>query len=231
MKEYKHIFFDLDHTLWDYDTNAASALEELHEHYDLRSRSGFLVEQLVQTFFKVNELLWDDFNLGRIGREEIRRNRFPMIYEILDAPLKSLPENIEAEYIALAPTKKVTFPFAHELLSELNENYGVHLITNGFDDIQSTKLKSAELTNYFEVIVTSETAGFRKPNAEIFEFALGQAKAKKEESLMIGDNLVSDIGGARSYGMDQVFFNPNRVAHEEEITHEIQSLEQLKELL
>ncbi len=231
MSKYRHLFFDLDHTLWDYDTNAAEALTELHQKHGIESRSGITAEQLIQTFLEVNDILWDDFNLSRINRDDIRSRRFPMIYEILSASLNDIPLNIEVEYVELAPTKRTTFPFAHEVLGHLAEQHQLHLITNGFDDIQSTKLESSDLTNYFDVIVTSETAGFRKPEAEIFEFALNKAGADKAECLMIGDSLVADIGGARNFGIDQVFFNPNEKPHSQEVTYEIKGLKELVELL
>ena len=231
MTKYKHLFFDLDHTLWDYDTNAAESLTELHYHHQLEERSGFSAEQLVNAFIKANELLWNDYNLSKIGREDIRKNRFPMIYQMLDADLETLPEGIEDQYITLCPSKSATFPFAHQVLDDLKGRYQLHLITNGFDDIQSTKMKSAGLADYFDLIVTSETAGFRKPETGIFEFALNQTGARRRDSLMIGDNLVADIGGARNYGIDQVFFNPKRISHNDLVTFEISSLNELVSFL
>ncbi len=231
MGKYKHVFFDLDHTLWDYDTNAAEALGELHHKHQIWDKSGFSPEELHRTFLEVNDILWDDYNLAKIGRDDIRRNRFPMIYKKLGVPLDHIPENIEYEYVNLCPTKSAIFPDAFQVLNTLAEDRVLHVITNGFDDIQFTKMESSGLRDYFEVIITSETAGYRKPDPRIFDLALSRAGAQKQESVMIGDNLISDIGGAREFGIDQVFFNPNSKSHNDSVTYEIKRLNELLELL
>ena len=231
MSKYKHLFFDLDHTLWDYDTNAAAALTELHIKYDLYGKSGFTAQELITNFFRVNYALWDEFNIGTIGKADIRKLRFPRIFDGLGVGHDRIPLNFETEYVDLCPTKKATMPMALEGLDYLKGNFDIHVITNGFKEIQTTKMASALLTPYFTEVITSESAGFRKPDPRVFEFALGLAGASKEESLMIGDNLVADVGGARNAGIDQVYFNPNKASHQEKVTHEIENLGQLMELL
>lgn len=231
MSNYRHLFFDLDHTLWDYDANAAAALTDLHEKHDINGKSGFSLDQLISAFFNVNNALWESFDLGLIGKEDIRKYRFPRIYELLGAGQNEIPINIEVEYVELCPTKKATMPKAHEVLTFLKNKYELHLITNGFKEIQSKKLESSYLAPFFTEVITSETAGFRKPDPRIFELAMKRAGAIKEECLMIGDNLIADIGGAMKSGIDQVFFNPKSISHQEKVTYEIQSLDQLMELL
>ena len=231
MKKYTHIFFDLDHTLWDYEANAALALKELYDQHGLAEKGMFSHEELVQTFFDVNDMLWDDYNHHRIQRKDLRERRFPTIFKRLNLPIELRPTTIETEYIALAPTKEKVFPGAHEVLDYLSEKYELHVITNGFNDIQSTKMASSGLTDYFDVLITSETAGFRKPDPRIFQLAIDRAGTKAAESLMIGDNLKADIGGARNFGMDQVFFNPKRMSHTDQVTYEIVGLRELKNLL
>lgn len=231
MSKYKHLFFDLDHTLWDYDVNAAAALTDLHEKYDLHRKSGFTAAQLITNFFKVNYALWDDFNIGAIDKEDIRKFRFPKIYDALGVSHDHIPLNIELEYVDLCPTKKATFPMAHEVLSFLKGKFAIHVITNGFKEIQTRKIASASLSSFFTEIITSESAGYRKPDPRVFDFALAKAGASKQESIMIGDNLATDISGAKNAGMDQVYFNPDGKSHEEDVTYEIQSLGQLMELL
>jgi len=225
------LFFDLDHTLWDYDTNATAALKDLYKRHDIFQKSGFTSSQFITAFFKVNNALWLDFDLGLIGKEDIRRLRFPRIYQTLEASIEEIPLNIEVEYVELCPTKTVTMPKALEVLGYLKGKYKMHLITNGFKEIQTKKLESSMLAPFFSEIITSETAGYRKPDPRIFELALNKATAIKSESLMIGDNLIADIGGARNAGIDQVFFNPNRQLHQAKVTYEIQTLDQLTELL
>jgi len=231
LKKYTHIFFDLDHTLWDYEANAAQALKELYGKHGLAEKGMFSHEELVQTFFDVNDMLWDDYNHHRIQRKDLRERRFPTIFKRLNLPMELRPVNIETEYIALSPTQERVFQGAHEVLDYLVEKYELHIITNGFNDIQSTKMASSGIDGYFDVIVTSETAGFRKPDPRIFQLAIDKAGTSAEESLMIGDNLKADIGGARNFGMDQVFFNPKRTAHTQQVTYEIEGLRELKNLL
>ena len=231
MKTYQTIFFDLDHTLWDYEANAGQALRELYDHHDLGTKGMFSKAELVETFHAVNEMLWDDYNHHRIQRKDLRERRFPTIFKRLGLAMELRPENIESEYIALSPTKEKVFDRAHEVLDYLAPKYELHMITNGFDDIQGTKLASSGLTDYFDKVITSETAGYRKPDPRIFQLALNMAGGVKEQSLMVGDNLVADIGGARNFGMDQVFFNPKRTSHTHEVTYEINGLAELKNLL
>lgn len=231
MKRYKHIFFDLDHTLWDYEGNAGEALHELYDHYALGERGMFSKEELVTTFFEVNDMLWDAYNHHRIQRKDLRERRFPTIFKRLGLPIELRPKNIETEYIALSPTKDKVFDNAHELLDYLSPKYELHIITNGFDDIQGMKMSSSRIDHYFKVIITSETAGFRKPDPRIFQLALDKSGAEVSHSLMVGDNLRADIGGARDFGIDQVFFNPGRKSHTDSVTHEITGLKELMSLL
>ncbi|HEY9117733.1 MAG TPA: YjjG family noncanonical pyrimidine nucleotidase [Roseivirga sp.] len=231
MSKYQHIFFDLDHTLWDYDANAAESLFELYEHYNFAKLGAFTKEELVAVFFEVNHGLWDLYNQHRIGRGDIRKRRFPQIFQKLRVALEHLPENLEQEYIALAPTKDKVFPHAEEILDYLAPKYEIHLITNGFDDIQTTKLQSSRLDKYFKQVVTSESSKSRKPNPRIFEVAFELTGASAYDSIMIGDNLDSDIAGAKRIEMDHVWFNPNRIATNVTIQHEISNLLELKSIL
>lgn len=231
MRQYKHIFFDLDHTLWDYDTNAAEALHELYEYYSLHQLELFDKHQLVDAFLAENDELWGLYNQSKIQRGDIRVRRFPNIFKRLGAEAEDVPQDLEPRYIALAPTKKKTFDHAHEILDYLTQKYELHVITNGFNDIQTTKLRSSSLDGYFDVIVTSETTGYRKPDKEIFELAMRKAQANVSESLMIGDSLDSDISGARGVGMDHVWFNPAGTIPHLPVQYEIENLIELKSIL
>lgn len=231
MTKYKHIFFDLDHTLWDYDTNATEALGDLFDKHNFKSLGLFEKADLAKTFFEVNYGLWDLYNAGKIQRAGIRDLRFKTIFQKLGASPSHMPSDLENEYIALAPTKDKTFDQAHEVLDYLSDSYCLHIITNGFNDIQTTKMESARLTDYFEIIVTSETTAYRKPDKRIFELAMDRAKAPLHQSIMIGDNLESDIAGAKNVGMDHVWFNPTKNASQELIQYEIENLIELKNIL
>jgi putative hydrolase of the HAD superfamily len=231
LSKYKHIFFDLDHTLWDYDTNATDSLFELFDKHQLDKLDRFGKEDLAKTFFEVNYDLWDLYNVGKIQRPDIRERRFPAIFDRLGANRADVPATLELEYVSLAPTKSATFVGAHDILEYLSEKYELHIITNGFDDIQAIKLESSNMDQFFDVIITSETTAYRKPDKEIFELAMDRAGAQLEHSMMIGDNLESDIRGAMNVGMDHVWFNPEGKDGRLAVQHEIQNLIQLKGIL
>ncbi len=231
MSKYKHIFFDLDHTLWDYDLNASKALSDLYEMHNLSALALFRKEEFTDVFFKVNHELWTLYDQNLIQRDDIRERRFVTVFEKLGAKAEQMPSNLEQEYIALAPTKPHTFDNAHKVLDYLSVNYELHMITNGFKEIQSVKLKNSGLEKYFDIVVTSETTRYRKPDKEIFELAMQRANASVEQSIMIGDNLEADIAGAINANMDHVWFNPSGVKTDVQIQHEIQNLIELKNIL
>lgn len=228
---YKHVFFDLDHTLWDYDANASASLSELAVQYNLDGLKGFTAERFVKAFFEINFELWELYNKHQIQRKDIRSRRFPMIFKRMGYAFSDVPATFEDDYVALCPTKPNTFPNAHEVLEYLSPKYKLHIITNGFNGIQEQKLLSAGLREHFDVIVTSESANQRKPNPGIFHLALKWADAELEESIMIGDNLNSDIKGAQKVGMDHVWFNPQKLATSVTVQHEISNLLELKNIL
>jgi putative hydrolase of the HAD superfamily len=231
LKKYNHIFFDLDHTLWDYDVNAGLALHELFDHYDFPKVTDCTKEQFVSLFFEVNHAIWDLYNEHKIDRAYIRETRFATIFEQLNIKLNITPQQFDIEYVLLCPQKENVFEGAHDILDYLRENYQLHIITNGFDDVQYTKMKSAKIDHYFDVVITSENSNSRKPAPEIFQLALSQSGAALGESIMIGDNLISDIMGARDFGMDHVWFNPEKKQTLIPPTYEIQALHQLRSLL
>ena len=138
---------------------------------------------------------------------------------------------IAEDYITLSPLKVNLFPYTHEILSYLKEKYTLHLITNGFEEVQQVKIDASDLRKYFTEIITSEMAGCKKPNPRIFEFAMDKAGAIPEESMMIGDDLRVDILGAKGVGIDQVYVNFESDPHSEEISFEINHLKAIEEIL
>ncbi|MEL6535174.1 MAG: YjjG family noncanonical pyrimidine nucleotidase [Bacteroidota bacterium] len=229
---YQHLFFDLDHTLWDFDRNSTETLSELYQEFDFNGRFGFSEDRFLTTFQEVNHVLWNDYNVGKIDRSHIRARRFDMVLDALEAPATNRPADLGEVYLARCPMKPHTLPHTHEVLNYLQgKGYDLHIITNGFSDVQDIKLKAAGLDTYFDVVVTSENSGHKKPSPEIFYHALHAAKADLDDSLMIGDNLDTDIAGARSVAMDQVFFNPRKHYHPHQPTFEISSLHELRTFL
>ncbi len=230
-KVYKHLFFDLDHTLWDYDKNVQESLFELFEHYNLMQLGITSFEAFFKAFEQVNYGLWDSYNVGGITKEELRQVRFRRIFETVAANPDLVPEPMEAHFMTNTSSKPHVVADTFEILDYLRHSYGLHVITNGFNESQAQKMDAAGLTSYFDLIVTSETTGHRKPDRRIFEYALEQLGARPEQCVMIGDNPLSDIGGAQNAGIDQVFFNPKNIVSTVTPSYTIQSLLELKGIL
>jgi len=214
LKTYQHLFFDLDHTLWDYDRNVQESLSELFIHYRL-DRMGLQSSQhFIDSFYAVNFKLWQAYDAGEIQKDELRDIRFPRIFEKAGIMNAVIPEEFETDFMHRTSSKPHLFPHTIEILNYLKPKYQLHVITNGFDESQAKKLSSSGLADYFKYVITSETTGHKKPDARIFFHAIDCAGADIQSSLMIGDNPISDIQGAQNAGMDQVFFNPlNKEIH------------------
>lgn len=231
MKKYRHLFFDLDHTLWDFDNNTLDAMKDIYKIFDLSKWTYFNFDKLMVVFNEVNNYLWDKYNHGLIEQMELRNERFHIILGKLGVPDNEIPKGIGEKYIEIAPIKQKVIPFSHEVLAYLRPNYDLHIISNGFDDIQYKKLNAANIRHYFIEIITSDGSGFRKPAKEIFEYAMKKAGASKENSLMIGDNMDTDIIGAQNASMDHMYFNPNKTHHNLKVNFEINSLKQIIQIL
>jgi putative hydrolase of the HAD superfamily len=229
-KQYTHIFFDLDRTIWDFDENAQDTFRDIYAKYKLEKIfSNF--DNFYNTYVKHNDQLWKLYREGKIEKSLLSYKRFAVTLEEFGVEDEELAKKIAADYIRISPTKKRLFPFAHETLEYLHKKYKMHIITNGFNEVQFTKLQNSKLDKYFSNVFTSEDAGAQKPNPLIFEKALKSTNATKEYCLMIGDDLEADIIGAKNVGLDQIFFNPNNKEHSELITFEIESLKELQEIL
>lgn len=230
-KAYKCIFFDLDHTLWDYETNSNDTLAELYDQYALQQKGVTTLKDFQIRFREVNTKLWDLFDRGEIKSEVIREQRFKQILEPFGAYAPTLCEDISVDYLNTCPTKGILMPHAIDILNYLKEKYTLTIITNGFEEIQNLKLTAGNLRPYFNHIVTSQRAGHRKPSREIFDFALRHNESEHHEAIMIGDNLVTDIGGARNASIDTVLFNPEKFSHDVSVQYEISSLDELRRIL
>lgn len=225
------IFFDLDHTLWDYETNSRETLQELFHEHLLQSKGVKDFQSFFMEFKRVNTALWELYDHGKIGSEVIREERFKQILQTFNAYEKKLSDELSSEYLYQCPKKGNLMPHAHETLQYLAGQYKLSIITNGFEEIQNTKLTSGNLHQYFDHIVTSQKAGHKKPAPQIFEYTLFQNEVNAHEAVMIGDNLLTDIAGARMASIAHVFYNPEKSPHNEQVTIEIESLLQLKSFL
>jgi len=231
LKTYQHIFFDLDHTLWDYDRNVSESLSELYIHYELLSLGIPTFEAFFKSFHHVNYQLWDWYNVGKIDKDNLRKERFRMIFTHSGASPENIPESFEEDFMHRTSSKPHVFPYSNEILSYLQEKYKLHIITNGFNESQAKKITAAGLTEYFDLVVTSETTGHKKPDARIFHHTVEVLNTEHKHCLMIGDNPNSDILGAINAGIDQVYFNPEGRITELEPTYTIAHLRELEGLL
>lgn len=231
MKKYACILFDLDHTLWDYDVNSEETLRELFDQYDLQQKGVTSFRYFFETFSRVNNHLWDLHDRGLVGQEVIRNERFNKVLSEAGVEDFSLSLKFSAHYLRELPKKRNLLPQARETLEYLHPKYPMTVVTNGFDEIQSGKMSSAGIGHYFKNVVTSQRAGSRKPSKEIFEFALAEAGHTVEKAIMVGDNLLTDIAGAKAAGIDTVYFNPSAQPHEVTVTFEIRRLLELRQLL
>ncbi len=232
MPAYQHILFDLDHTLWDFERCSCETLEELFDNYQLHTFAEEMCsKKFVDTFRIINRRLWTLYSAGDITQQELRTTRFKLILKELGIVNEKIAATLADDYIQMCPQKPHLLPYAKEVLDYLSNKYTLHIITNGFADVQMVKLGSANITSYFTEIVTSEKAGCQKPNKQIFDYTLNRIKARSKECIMIGDSLDSDIKGARNAQLDHIFYNYENIEHSENPTHEIKCLSELKELL
>lgn len=227
--KYQHIFFDLDHTLWDFETNSRSTLSELFNTF-LAHKTDHSVEQFIDFYEEINHKMWADYSAGLIDKTTLRDDRFPSAFEKVGVKDVDLARHVNEVYMKETPYKTALFPNTREVLSYLGERYQLHLITNGFEEVVQVKMTESNLWSYFQEVVISEVEGYLKPHPRIFHNALNRAKAQVEQSIFVGDNLVSDIGGAKNVGMDQIYFNPKKENHESKPTFEIHSIEELMNL-
>lgn len=228
--KYKCVLFDLDHTLWDYELNSRDTLFELFEQYKLSSR-GIGDEAFVNVFRDVNNSLWELYDKGLIDSEVIRKERFARILAAFDVTDEKLCAELSHDYLWGCPRKCNLIPDALDTLDYLSEKYTLAVVTNGFEEIQHMKLVSGKMTHYFDHIITSQKAGYKKPAKEIFEYALDANGVKCHEAIMIGDNPVTDIGGARNACIDAVFFNPGALTRDVDVHYEIKALSELRQFL
>jgi putative hydrolase of the HAD superfamily len=229
---YKHLFFDLDHTLWDFDANARATLEQLHLDLKLVDKGIHDFDQFYKNYLEHNTRLWERYRNGQIKQDELRIKR--MWLTLLDFKIadEDLAQQLNELFLQLLPTRTLLFPDTIDTLDYLQQKgYPMHLITNGFDEVQHSKLKYSGLSPYFEHVITSEISNSLKPKKEIFEFAFGKTGALPEESIMIGDSMDIDIEGARNVGMDQVHVNYNRDEQAFSPTYTIHHLKELREIL
>ncbi|MCZ4407367.1 YjjG family noncanonical pyrimidine nucleotidase [Cryomorphaceae bacterium 1068] len=231
MPKYEHVFFDLDRTLWDFDTNSKLALGEIFNEFKLKEKGIDSSIEFIDVYQDINEKLWDLYRKGLLNKRKLRSLRFSRTLEHFGLVDEYLGEQLGTAYVEISPHKTAVLPNCMEILDYLAGRYEMHIITNGFEEVQNIKLDKSGLAKYFSKIITSEQAGARKPDPKVFDYAFGLTSGKVHNSLMIGDDLRTDIEGARKIEMDHVYYNPHRKDHSEDLFHEIADLLELKNLL
>lgn len=230
MKTYNHIFFDLDRTLWDFHKNSSDTLLEIMDKFSLHKIIHD--EQIfIEKYNFFNDKLWDDLRSGKIKKPELRKERFRLLMEYFNVDDEQLIGEISRYYINTTPAKKKLIPGTKEVLEYLCGKYQLYIITNGFYDVQLTKLISSGISRYFQKTFTSDKIGSAKPKPEIFNYALSYVNARKAESIMVGDDAHNDVYGAHMARIDQIYFNREGKPCEIEPTYEIKELIELKEIL
>jgi YjjG family noncanonical pyrimidine nucleotidase len=213
------IFFDLDHTLWDFDVNSELAFDTIFKKH----HPTIQIAEFIEKYAPINQACWKLYQYDKITHDELRYNRLKHTFDALEYYVSDEQiERIAHDYIQLLPENNRLFDGTIEVLDYLEKKYTLHIITNGFAEVQYKKITNSKIDGFFKTITNSEMAGVKKPNPIIFEYALNQAKTNKEKSVMIGDCLEADVQGALDAGLDAIFFNDKQVQvkqHIKQVTH------------
>ena len=202
----KHIFFDLDHTLWDFESNSDKAFETIF----IKHQINLELNEFLEIYRPINLQYWKLFREDKVSKADLRYGRLKEAFDAITYSISDdLINQLAIDYIDVLPNHNQLFDGTHEILEHLKPNYKLHIITNGFDEVQHKKIEKSGLSTYFDKVITSEKVGVKKPNPEIFLYALREANANANESIMIGDNLEADILGAMANGFDAIHCNFN----------------------
>ncbi|WP_264520609.1 YjjG family noncanonical pyrimidine nucleotidase [Flavobacterium sp. N1994] len=221
MKHITDIFFDLDHTLWDFDKNSILAFDKIfREHHPTIDTNAF-----IEVYAPINQACWKLYQVDKITHEELRYNRLKQSFDRIEYAISDEAiDKIAHDYIEFLPDNNQLFEGAIEILDYLEPKYNLHIITNGFAEVQQRKINNSGLQHYFKTITNSEMAGVKKPHRNIFEFALSLANVAKENAIMIGDCIDADVRGALDFGMKAVLFDEKEI-------HNIHGVVTIKHLL
>lgn len=231
---YKDIFLDFDDTLYDTHGNACLALVDVYERFALSRYFGCL-EDFTVPYWKTNEELWTQYAAGQIDRPYLIVERFrrPLALGKNMQPTREFCLEVSDFFLDRCCEQTGIISGAHELLRYLKgRGYRLHMTSNGFHEVQYKKLAAVGMTDYFDTIILSEDAGANKPSRDFFDYAFRVSGAQPETTIMVGDNLSSDIMGARNAGIDQIWFNPaDKPLPEVSLTHVVSTLVEIQNIL
>ncbi|EDP72118.1 probable haloacid dehalogenase-like hydrolase [Flavobacteriales bacterium ALC-1] len=225
-KTIKHVFFDLDHTLWDFDKNSGLTFEKIFElnHIDVR------LDDFLQVYEPINLNYWKLYREEKVTKSALRYGRLREAFDTISIKVEDdMINHLSVAYIDHLTTFNHLFDGTFEILDYLKNKYQLHIITNGFEEAQERKMINSNIKHYFKSITNSEMVGVKKPNPRIFNFALNIADAHAHESIMIGDSLEADIEGAHNIGMDTIHFDykDNHRNHNYKRVIELKTLQEL----
>jgi len=200
----KHIFFDLDQTLWDFDTNSDLAFKQCFENQNITLNLDVFLEK----YAPINEAYWKRYSVNEISKEQLKYGRFKETFDLLNYEIDDNSiENLSNKYLEILPEFKLLHHGTLEILDYLFPKFKLHIITNGFNEVSFRKIENSGIGKYFDQIITSENAGAKKPDAQVFQYALNLANAAPHDSIMIGDNIDADVKGALAVGMAAIYYN------------------------
>ncbi len=230
MKKYKHLLFDLDRTLYDFDNNNRKTLLDVFEKYGLKEKGVPSFDDFFEVYKPINFQLWQQYKKKEITKEKLNLSPFSKTLEVFGLN-HGLEKDISIDYVSLSPLQTKLLPDTHEVLAYLQKRYKLHIITNGFEEVQYLKIKRCSLEKYFTHIITSESAGAQKPALKIFDYALEKIRAVPGECLIIGDDPESDIRGGLQAGIDQVWIAQAGETTPVKPTFQIKQLKELMDFL
>lgn len=230
-QEITHVFFDLDRTLWDFEANSHDELTAIWKRNGLHNRGISLVEEFIKIYKQFNEDCWLAYRKNELTKETLRIERFRRTLDYFGIEDPQLTAEMDQQYVFNSPQRTKLIDHSHEVLNYLNDKYELHMITNGFEEVQHIKLANSRLDHFFGEIITSEMAGVKKPEKQIFDLACERSGAKPTQSVYVGDDLAVDVVGAIDAGWQAIYFNPSHVAHNHPVLADIQSLSEIKSVL
>ncbi len=223
----KHIFFDLDHTLWDFEKNSELTFKMLLQKHNI----DVDFDKFIELYIPINAKYWEMYRKDEISQTQLRYGRLEETFDLIGYQFNNeLIDLLSHDYIENLPKFNHLFEGAIEILDYLKTNYNLHIITNGFEEVQNHKINNSGISHYFLTITNSEKSGAKKPNPIIFNHALQLAKATKQNSVMIGDCIDADVNGALDFGMSAIYFNEHQKTVSSAI-HQISHLLELKKYL
>ncbi len=214
MKGITTVFFDLDHTLWDFDRNSELTYRKILP--ELRIQVDF--KKFAYYYGIVNAKYWQLFREEKISHELLREKRLEEVFKILKIRItKEQIIQISELYIKYLTDYNHLIANAFDILDYLKPNYKLYLLTNGLIDVQKTKIEKSGLDKYFKAMITSDDVGCKKPNKEFYNYAMKIASVNNNECVMIGDGWEPDIIGSKRVGITPLFFNPHNLAVDESV--------------